>query len=201
MQFKEKVLKIASQISKGEFLTYKKVAELAGRPRAYRAAANVLARNRDQKISCHRVIRNDNLVGGYLGSEKLSWKKAALFLKDGAIGVIPTDTIYGICASAFDKKAVEKVYKLRKRNPKKPVIVLISSLNDLKKFNVSLDIWQKKILKQVWPGKVSVVLKCPSAKFSYLHRGIKILAFRLPKKSELLKILSISGPLVAPSAN
>ena len=133
--------------------------------------------------------------------EKLSWKKAALFLKDGVVGVIPTDTIYGICAPALDKKAVEKVYKLRKRDPKKPMIILIGSLDDLRKFNIDLNAWQKKILKQVWPGKVSAVLPCLDKKFAYLHCGTKTLAFRLPKKRELLKILSISGPLVAPSAN
>ena len=133
--------------------------------------------------------------------EKLSWQKAALFLKDGAIGVIPTDTIYGICAPALDKKAVEKVYKLKKRDPKKPMIILIGSLDDLRKFNIDLNAWQKKILKKVWPGKVSVVLPCSEKRFAYLHKGTKTLAFRLPKKRELLKILSISGPLVAPSAN
>ena len=133
--------------------------------------------------------------------EKLSWQKAALFLKDGAIGVIPTDTIYGICAPALDKKAVEKVYRLKKRDPKKPMIILIGSLDDLRKFNIDLNAWQKKILKKVWPGKVSVVLPCSEKRFAYLHKGTKTLAFRLPKKRELLKILSISGPLVAPSAN
>ena len=212
MDFKEKVLKIASRIPKGKFLTYKKVAWLAGKPRAYRAVANILAGNRNPKIACYRVIKNDHSVGGYFGSEKLSWQKAALFLKDGAVGVIPTDTIYGICAPALDKKAVEKVYKLRRRDLKKPMIILIGSLNDLRKFDIDLNVWQKKILNpahkqvmcginKVWPGKVSVVLPCAGKKFAYLHRGTKTLAFRLPKKRELLEILSISGPLVAPSAN
>ena len=122
-------------------------------------------------------------------------------MKDGLAGVIPTDTIYGLCASALDKKAVEKVYELRRRDPKKPMIILIGSLDDLRKFNIVLNGWQKKILKQVWPEKVSVVLPCSDKKFAYLHRGVKTLAFRLPKKRELLKILSISGPLIAPSAN
>ncbi len=42
-------------------------------------------------------------------------EKVAMLLRGGAIGVIPTDTIYGICGSAFNKKTVEKIYKLRKR--------------------------------------------------------------------------------------
>jgi len=131
----------------------------------------------------------------------MDWKKTALFLKDGLAGVIPTDTIYGLCASALNKTAVEKVYKLKKRDPKKPMIILIGSLDDLRKFDINLNAWHKKILKKVWPGKVSVVLPCSEKRFAYLHKGTKTLAFRLPKKRELLKILSISGPLAAPSAN
>ena len=130
-------------------------------------------------------------------------------MKEGAVGVVPTDTSYGICGPALNKKTVEKIYKLRKRNPKKPMIVLISSLNDLKKFKVKLKKWQKWILEKIWlaspsqgePSKISVVLPCLSEKFSYLHRGTKTIAFRFPSKKELLKILSISGPLAAPSAN
>ena len=156
--FKEKVLKIVKKIPPGDFLTYKEVAKLAGNEKAYRVVANILATNQNPNIPCHRVIRNDNLVGGYKGKEDLDWMKAAMLLKEGAIGVIPTDTIYGICTSAFNKKSVEKVYKLRKRNLNKPCIILISNLEDLKKFNIRLTLWQKKILEKLWPGKVSVVL-------------------------------------------
>ena len=128
-------------------------------------------------------------------------KKVALFLKAGVVGVIPTDTIYGICGSAFNKKTVEKIYKLRKRNPNKPFIILISDIDNLKKFGVKLSDYQKKFLAKAWPGKVSVILKCHFKKIAYLHRGIKTIAFRMPKNKELIKILKISGPLVAPSAN
>lgn len=132
---------------------------------------------------------------------KNSWRKTALLLKKGAIGVIPTDTIYGICGSTLNKETVEKIYKLRKRKPEKPMIVLISSLNDLKIFGVELKNWQKKILEEILPGKISFVLRCSLKKFEYLRRGTKTLAFRVPENKNLLKILKISGPLVAPSAN
>jgi O-6-methylguanine DNA methyltransferase len=157
MSFKEKVFKVVKKIKRGYFLTYKEVAKKAGNEKAYRVVANIL-KNSPQDVPCHRVIRNDNLVGGYMGREDLDWLKAALLLKEGAIGVIPTDTIYGICASAFNRKSVEKVYKLRRRNPNKPCIILISSFDDLKKFNVRLNSWQRKILEKLWPGKISVAL-------------------------------------------
>lgn len=160
-----------------------------------------MAKNKNPAVPCHRVIKSNFSVGGFHSKRGDSWEKAGLLLKEGAIGVIPTDTIYGVVASALNKKAVEKIYRLKKRNQKKPLIILISSINDLKFFGVTLNSWQKKVLKKFWPGKVSFILKCPSKKFYYLHRGSKTLAFRLPKKKELLKILAIAGPLVAPSAN
>lgn len=134
-------------------------------------------------------------------SKKLGWVKTALFLKEGGVVVLPTDTIYGLCGSAQKKKTVEQIYNLKKRFPKKPMIVLISSFSDLKKFNVKLERWQKEILEKIWPGAISVIFRCLSEKFFYLHRGTKTIAFRFPAKKELLNILSVSGPLVAPSAN
>jgi len=125
------------------------------------------------------VIKNNYEVGGYHGSFKNSYQKVGLLLKEGALGVIPTDTIYGICGSALKKEVVEKIYRLRKRNFKKPMIILISSINDLQYFRIRLNPFQKRILKQLWPGSVSVILKCPLEKFSYLHRGIKTLALRM----------------------
>lgn len=201
LNFKQKIISIVSKVPEGKIMSYKKVAEGAGRPRAFRTTANILAKNRTPEIPCHRIVKNDNSVGGYFGSKKLGWKKSALLLKEGVIGVIPTDTIYGICSSALNKKSVKKIYELRKRNQKRPMIILIKSLDDLKLFSVKIDRKRKNILSKFWPGKVSVILKCSDPKFSYLHRGTKTLAFRLPKKRELLRILSISGPLVAPSAN
>jgi len=182
----KKVFKVTKKIKQGNFLSYKEVAKRAGSERAYRAVGNIL-KNSSEDIPCHRVIRNDNLVGGYMGREDLDWLKAALLLKEGAIGVIPTDTIYGICTSALNKKSVKKVYELRKRNLNKPCIILISSFDDLKKFNIKLKFWQRKILEKIWPGKISVVLGS--------------LAFRFPKDKLILNILKISGPLIAPSAN
>lgn len=63
--FKSKVLEVASLIPRGETLSYKEVAELAGRPRAYRAVGNILHRNHNPKIPCHRVIKSNGELGGY----------------------------------------------------------------------------------------------------------------------------------------
>ncbi|MDO8429931.1 MAG: L-threonylcarbamoyladenylate synthase [bacterium] len=128
-------------------------------------------------------------------------KKIEGILLRGGIGVLLTDTIYGLVGSALSKMAVERIYKVRKRNSKKPFIILISSVKDLNYFGVKLDQKTKALLKKIWPGPVSVILPCSSGKFYFLHRGTKILAFRLPKLNWLRNLLRKTGPLVAPSAN
>lgn len=133
-------------------------------------------------------------------------------LKKGGVGVIPTDTIYGIVGLAFSKEAVEQIYRLRKRDKKKLLIVLIGSFGDLRKFGVKVSKEHLNILKILWlglarpsrkasAGAVSVILPTPSKKFSYLHRGKKTIAFRLPRDKWLRNFLQKTGPLVAPSAN
>ena len=122
-------------------------------------------------------------------------------LKEGGVGVLATDTIYGLVGSAMLPKTVERIYKLRKRNKRKPMIVLIGDVSDLKIFDIKISLAEKKILKKVWPGKVSVILSDPFPKFKYLHRGKENIAFRLPKNKSLQKFLKLTGPLVAPSAN
>ena len=63
--FKEKIFKVVRKIPKGKTATYKKVAVLAGRPRAWRAVGNVLSKNFNSEIPCHRVIRSNGKLGGY----------------------------------------------------------------------------------------------------------------------------------------
>jgi len=132
---------------------------------------------------------------------KITDFKLVEILKNGGIGVLPTDTLYGLVGKAMDKRAVKRIYKVRRRNPLKPMIILIGSFSDLKLFEIKLDKGIEKYLKKIWPGKISVVLPCPEKKFFYLHRGTKTLAFRLPKNKKLVKMLKKSGPLLAPSAN
>lgn len=122
-------------------------------------------------------------------------------LKNGEVAVIPTDTLYGIVGSAKNPDTVEKIYWLKHRQPDKPCIILISSLNDLESFGVDLSEETTASLMQYWPGPVSIILPCPSPQLEYLHRGSFSLAFRWPENPQLLEILNQTGPLIAPSAN
>lgn len=131
----------------------------------------------------------------------MSKRTLATLLRTGGVAVIPTDTIYGLVGSALMPKTVARIYRLRKRNTRKPMITLIGALADLKRFGIRLSPNDYSLMARLWPGKVSVVLPCRSKKFSYLHRGKNSIAFRLPAKESLRKLLKVTGPLVAPSAN
>lgn len=78
--FSKKVLRIVKKIPKGKTMTYKEVAKMAGNEKATRAVGNILNKNQDLKIPCHRVIRSDGKAGGY---NKGSQKKIEILKKEG----------------------------------------------------------------------------------------------------------------------
>ncbi len=151
----------------------------------------------------------------------VSFAEAAPFLKNGEIGVIPTDTLYGLVASALDMDAVERVYRVRGREKGKPCIVLIPEISDIDRLfchpelvegsslssadssvrRLSRNDKNNEMLGRVWPGKVSVIFSCSDTKWAHLHRGTGTIAFRVPEKSDLRELLRNVGPLIAPSAN
>ena len=64
-EFSKKVFRIVAKIPRGKVLTYGEVARRAGRPHTYRAVGNILSKNHNPDIPCHRVIRADGHPGGY----------------------------------------------------------------------------------------------------------------------------------------
>jgi O-6-methylguanine DNA methyltransferase len=88
--FREKVFRIVSEIPAGGTLSYKKVAELAGSPRACRSVGSILNKNYDSQIPCHRVICSDGKIGGYNRGAKSKIKK----LRKEGIRIINKNGIY-----------------------------------------------------------------------------------------------------------
>ena len=80
MAFRKKVYDVVKKIPRGKILSYKLVAKLAGKPKAWRAVGNILNKNRDKKIPCHRVIKSNGKIGGYNRGIK---KKIALLKREG----------------------------------------------------------------------------------------------------------------------
>lgn len=136
---------------------------------------------------------------------KTSWNTITTILKKGGVAILPTDTLYGIVGIASNKKTVERIYKIKGRDNGKPCIILITTMDQLKNFGITLgpNTEEYRFLRHVWPGKVSVVLPCMKPSLKYLHRGTNALAFRMvsAKNRNLFTLIESVGPLVAPSAN
>jgi len=97
-KFAEKVYAVVRKIPQGATLTYKEVALRAGAPQAYRAVGNLLARNYNPRIPCHRVVRADGDTGGYNRGRE---KKKALLKKEFTM-INPTRVTVTHRSSAFE---------------------------------------------------------------------------------------------------
>ncbi len=119
------------------------------------------------------------------------------WLMAGKIGVLRTDTLYGLVCCADNQAAVERIYVSKGRDGDKSPIVLVANQQQL------LDRPSESIrqfLETVWPGKVSVVLPSSTAPY-WIERGNSSVAYRLPEGAWLQTLLTQTGPLIAPSAN
>ncbi|MDD5731875.1 MAG: L-threonylcarbamoyladenylate synthase [Patescibacteria group bacterium] len=122
-------------------------------------------------------------------------------LKSGSVLVFPTDTVYGLIADASDKEAVEKIFRIKRRELNKPLPVFISSLEMAKEL-AEVNPEQEKELKEKWPGPFSFVLKRKKYKKELFGLDNETIALRIPDYPLLQKVLTeINIPLVQTSAN
>jgi len=130
-------------------------------------------------------------------------KKIIEVINRGEVIVCPTDTVYGLIADATNDKAVEKVFKIKKRPKNKAIPIFVEDVKTAKKF-AFINEKQEKFLKKNWPGKITVILKRkPSCGLSKeLFGRKKTIGLRIPNHkliNELLKRLNKS--LTGTSAN
>lgn len=115
------------------------------------------------------------------------------FLLDGGVVIFPTDTVYGFLADASNKRAVNKIYKIKNRPKSKPLPVFVSSIKTAKEL-AEIDKEKEKTIKKYWPGKYTFVLNSKNSK--------KTIALRIPKYKPLNYLLNkIKKPLVQTSVN
>lgn len=123
--------------------------------------------------------------------------EAIAILLAGGVGIMPTDTVYGLVALAADEKAVARMYELKHREHK-PGTIVAASIGQLVELGI-----KKRYLsaaEQWWPNPLSVIIPTGEA-LGYLHQGLDSLAIRIPKDKQLQAILAKTGPLLTSSAN
>lgn len=117
-------------------------------------------------------------------------------LKNGVVA-IPTETVYGLAARIDRPSVIENVFTLKNRPRENPLIVHLSSKDELPHFS---DEEVEEKLLEYWPGPLTLILKAKNLP-EIITAGLTTAAFRVPNHPLTLAILKETGPLVAPSAN
>lgn len=128
-------------------------------------------------------------------SKSLTDPELVRLLKAGKVGVLPTDTLYGLVASAVDPAATAHLYALKHRE-RKPGTVIAASVDQL----VDLGLKRRYLtaVEQYWPNPISIEI--PHS-IEHLHQGAGRQAFRVVDDAAVRALLEQTGPLVTTSAN
>jgi L-threonylcarbamoyladenylate synthase len=135
-----------------------------------------------------------------LAQDPLSLKRALETLGKGGLVAFPTDTVYGVGALAFDRKAVESIYTAKNRPGEKAIPILIGDVEDLKKICPGLPELALKLAGRFWPGPLTLVVpKHPELSQAVSSSGT--VGVRMPDHPVARALLRLAGPMAVTSAN
>ena len=122
-------------------------------------------------------------------------------IEDGGVVIFPTDTVYGISANSLDEETIKKLFDLKERNDNKPICVLTSSVDKIKKIAYVRD-EEQKIIDQYMPGALTIILDKKDNVSDVLTSNLKTVGVRIPNNEIALRILEkLEYPLATTSAN
>lgn len=123
-------------------------------------------------------------------------------INNGELAIVPTDTVYGIIADATNEEAIKKVYMAKRRSFSKPLIIMVSSIEMLKKYVKNISDVEKKLIEKYWPGRLTILFKRNNKISDLLTNSGDYIGIRLPDNKELCKLMNmLNKPLVSTSAN
>lgn len=127
--------------------------------------------------------------------------EASEIIKNGGVVVFPTETVYGLGANAFNEKAVKKIFVAKGRPQDNPLIVHISSLDDVSKIAESVPELFYRLAKEFMPGPITIILKKSRSIPDIVTAGGDTVGIRMPNNEISRELIKNSFPLAAPSAN
>ena len=123
-------------------------------------------------------------------------------LKKGEVVAVPTETVYGLAANAFDENAVRKIFELKGRPLYNPLIVHIHQLEQLQELTSQVPEAAYKLAKTFWPGPLTLILPKNAKVTDLITAGKPTVGIRMPRHGLTIRLLGgLDFPLVAPSAN
>lgn len=129
-------------------------------------------------------------------------KKAGEILANGGLVAFPTETVYGLGASAFDENAARKIYAAKGRPSDNPLIVHISDKEQIKDLAREIPPYAQKLIDKFMPGPFTIILKKNDCIPDTVTPGKDSVGIRFPKHPTACAIIAAAGvPVAAPSAN
>ncbi|GAA4265063.1 L-threonylcarbamoyladenylate synthase [Frondihabitans peucedani] len=119
----------------------------------------------------------------------------------GELVVLPTDTVYGLAADAFDAEAVQRLLDAKGRTRQSPPPVLIKGQDTLAALTESVPDLVQPLLDEFWPGGLTVILRAQPSLIWDLGETRGTVALRQPSNKLVLELLEETGPLAVSSAN
>lgn len=128
--------------------------------------------------------------------------KAAELLRNGEIGAIPTETVYGLAGNALNELAVSKIFEAKNRPFFDPLIVHIAEFSQIENYVEEIPAKAQILAQAFWPGPLTLLLKKKLIISDLVTAGSDLVAIRIPNHPISLELLkSLDFPLAAPSAN
>lgn len=128
-------------------------------------------------------------------------QQAVAIIKNSSAVVYPTDTVYGLGVNALDVFAIEQVFEIKKRPKTKPLPIIVSSIEMAKRV-MYIDSKVERILREIWPGPVTVVLHKKNILSNILTAGKNTIGVRIPNNRIALALVREFGsPITGTSAN
>jgi len=133
-------------------------------------------------------------------------KEVAKALKDGHLVAFPTETVYGLGADATNEKAVRRIYSVKNRPADHPLIVHISSINQVYNWARDIPEYAIKLAKEFWPGPMTLIFKRSNLAKDFITGAQDNVGLRVPLNSIAIALLNefekLNGfGIAAPSAN
>lgn len=123
-------------------------------------------------------------------------------LKLGNVGVFPTDTVYGIGCDSLNANAIKSLYKIKERNLNKPINILVSNIEMVKKSVKGINPIEQKLIDNFWPGSLTIVFNKSNIVPDILTSNLDTIGIRMPNNKICLDIIETLGhPLAMSSAN
>jgi len=126
---------------------------------------------------------------------------ASLAIQRGELIVLPTDTVYGVGADAFDPKSVRRLLEAKGRGRDMPPPVLVSAKPTLDALAVGVPGWARALVDELWPGPLTLVCRQQASLQWDLGDTRGTVAVRMPDDEVALELLARTGPLAVSSAN